>query len=101
MRTVTLLEPGIIGMKIETDLPDDVKGFEYFVNSHYLKITKFSGDTIKLVPASLLRGECEECHNVCYVESNYGEMACPHCRGKVDWIWSETKMAFVPEHVHD
>lgn len=48
--------------------------------------------------AGLLRGVCQACHQIFYVEARLGALVCPHCTcPKIRWRWGKLCAAFVPE----
>ena len=83
---------------IKTHLPESVKAFHYVSNSHDIELTDENKNIIKLIATGLIRGKCESCNQVIYVESVIGEMICPHCMSSsIKWTWEQLQIGFVPE----
>lgn len=88
-------------MKIRTNLPPEVHGFRYVVNSHFIELEDDKGNTIRLKAKSMLKGTCQLCGGSVLVESRIGSMRCPHCGGEVEWVWGKAQLSFVPEAESD
>lgn len=86
---------GPVGVYIH--LPPEIKRFTYVRNHHYIELTDAHGHTLRLVAKSLIKGVCRSCSHEVLVESRIGDMACPHCRGPMEWVWGKAQLHFAPE----
>jgi hypothetical protein len=85
------------GVTLRACLPEGWKVRNYVKNHHYIELEDDEGNTYRVMATDLIRGVCIGCKMSFYVEARYGEMCCPHCRGGVNWVWGDAKLAFVPE----
>lgn len=90
-----------VGMKIETNIPGDVKEFTYAKNCHYLKLRGEDGKETTLVEHGLLKYTCKSCRFTFYAESNQAS-TCPCCKtGLLELQWMKPQVALVPEKETD
>jgi len=85
-------------MKIEASLPKVVRGIEYFTNSHFIKLTKDSGESAKLPSTGVIIGVCRSCGENLIAFNASGKCLCTHCGSEnTVWFWSKPQLAFVSE----
>lgn len=85
------------GFRVRAQLPLGYKLRDYVPNHHYVEIEDPNGNVHHMPAVELIEGKCRTCSQVFFVKTRQGDMTCPHCRGGVDWVWGEARLAFVPE----
>lgn len=90
-------------MKIRFDLPKDIHGVRYVVNSHFMEIEDKDGHVARLLPTGLVKYRCEDCGEEFMMTSNHGDLTCPICgaRGQAKPCWGRVQLSFVPENESD
>lgn len=81
----------------EVHLPDWVNEFRYVKNHHYIVLVDKEGNEHKFEAKSMIRGICQSCRGVVYVEANLGSMMCPHCGSNAQWTWGQATLQFIKE----
>jgi hypothetical protein len=59
-----------------------------------------NGGTTCIVAGDWLMGQCANCNRMFMVESNIGDLRCPHgCDNvKITWVWVKHQTIYIPEH---
>lgn len=84
-------------MRVTTALPEEVHGFRYVKNHHYIELEDKAGNRVRLNASAILIGVCDACKEKCVALTNMGDMRCTHCGGEVKWAWHRPQLAFIPE----
>ena len=84
-------------MLIETNLPEQIHGFQYVKNSHYIRLTDDKKREIKLYAKKILRGECPQCKLALYSDGELAGMKCPRCQTPMRWVWGKEQLSFIPD----
>jgi DNA-directed RNA polymerase subunit RPC12/RpoP len=89
-------------MKIRANLPDDIHGFRYVTNSHFVEVEDENGNTAHLLPTGIVKYKCEGCDTEFFMGSNHGVVKCPVCGlQKAKPCWGKVQLSFVPEKESD
>lgn len=86
---------------IESNIPNDVKSFEYGKNHHYLRLQDGDGNETVMVEYGLIKYQCEKCRFIFFALTHQANH-CARCGySGLKPQWTRPQVALVPEQESD